>query len=302
MLVGTILSFVILFSRLPVKRMTTFDKDAIRLIKKSIPLLISGGLGVINTFVDKSFATLFDAGILTIISYSIMIVLLISSLITNAISGASYSFIVSEIGNNQINAAQSRIKQINFFFLFIYSLICILFILMGKFFLMLLFHRGHITLDDIDILYRITLILLPMTLFTSMGTIVIQTFYSFQNLKVTTIVNSCCVLLNIGLNILFIKHFSFYTLAGSTLISSLISTLINAYLLKRRYKILAINNKIILMSLMVTVFSFSTLFFQNLSLKLVMVFGLLSLYLVLFKKENKEIKTLFKSYVLRAKG
>ena len=239
MLVGTLVGFVILYLKLPIKKMTSFDKDAIGLIKRSVPLLISGGLGVINTFVDKSFSTLFNPGTLTIISYSTMIVLLISSLITNAIGGASYSFIASEIGSNQLKQAQTRIKKINFFFLSIFSLISVLFIFTGKYFLILLFHRGNITLDDIDILYQLTLIFLPMAIYTSIGTIVLQTFYSFNNLKVTTIINSICVLLHISLNVLFIDYFGFYTLAGSTLIVSLTATLVNSYFLNKKYGILS---------------------------------------------------------------
>lgn len=113
--------------------MTSFDKDAVTLIKRSIPLLLSGGLGVINTFVDKSFSTVFEAGILTILSYATMIVTLTGSILTNAIGGASYSFIASEIAENKKESVINRVNQINFFFLSIFSLICLGFIVLGFF-------------------------------------------------------------------------------------------------------------------------------------------------------------------------
>ncbi|WP_423799689.1 lipid II flippase MurJ [Neobacillus sp. SAB-20_R2A] len=299
MLVGTILSFAILFSRLPLKKMTCFDRDAVVLIKNSLPLLISGGLGVINTFVDKSFATLFASGTLTILSYSNMIVLLISSVITNAISSASYSFVASEIANNEFKKVQARVSQINFFFLFIYSLICLLYIILGEFFLKLLFHRGNISLTDIDMLYRLTLIFIPMTIFSSTGSIVLQVFYSFNNLKVTTIINSMCVLLNILLNFLFIKKFGVYTLAGSTLISSIAATLINSYFLYKKYQIWALDFRMILFASFITVFTISCLILDDLWLQLIILLGLMLVFVIIFNKESKEIKTLFKGYVLR---
>ena len=299
MLVGTLVGFIILYLKLPIKKMTSFDKDAIGLIRRSVPLLISGGLGVINTFVDKSFSTLFNPGTLTIISYSTMIVLLISSLITNAIGGASYSFIASEIASNQLDKVQTRIKNINFFFLSIFSLICIFFILIGKYFLILLFHRGNITLEDIDTLYQLTLIFLPMTIYTSIGTIVLQTFYSFNNLKVTTIINSICVLLHISLNVLFIDYFGFYTLAGSTLIVSLTATLVNSYFLTKKYGISALNYKIILISTLVTLITLSTLFLHSIWLQLLIIFLVVLVYFILFRSDIKETKDVFMSYVLR---
>lgn len=299
LLIGTFLSFGILFSRLPIKKMTSFDNDAIHLIKNSLPLLISGGLGVINTFVDKSFSTRFESGILTIMNYSTMIVLLISSLITNAVSSASYSFIASEIANNERKRVQTRLIQINFFFLFIFSLICILFIFTGKFFLSLLFQRGNITPKDVSMLYQITLVFLPMSIFTSIGSIILQVFYSFNNMKVTTLINSLCVLLNIGLNFLFIKKFGVYTLAGSTLISSLIASLANSFFLNRNYRIKAINYKVFLFSILVTSFTVSTMFLQLLFVKLILLSCLIVVYILLFKNESKDIKNLFMSYVLR---
>ncbi|MEQ2527537.1 lipid II flippase MurJ [Bacillaceae bacterium CLA-AA-H227] len=302
MLIGSVVGFVILFSKLPIKRMTSFDKDAIALIKKSVPLLISGGLGVINTFIDKSFSTLFEPGILTIISYSTMIVTLISSLFTNAIGGASYSFIASEVRNNQLEQVQSRVNNINFIFMFVFGSICILFILVGEFFLKLLFYRGNITLTDIDLLFQLTLIFIPMTMFTSIGSIVLQTFYSFDNLKVTTIINSLCVLLHIAINIIFIDHFGFYTLASSTLIASMTAAILNAYLLKRNYGINSMNYKILLTAALITLFCLSALFLQNIWLQLLITVFLTLIFILLFKTEVKGIKGFILANVLRKKA
>lgn len=299
MLVGSLVSFIILYSRLPLKRMTAFDKDAIQLIKNSLPLLISGGLGVINTFVDKSFGTLLDEGAITILSYATMIVLLVSSILTNAISGASYSFIASEVANNQLEKVQERVSQINFFFLFIYSTLCILFVLIGEYFLGLLFNRGNITAEDVEMLYRVTLVFIPMTIFTSIGSIVVQIFYSFNNLKVTTVINSLCVVLNILLNYLFIDKFGIFTLAGSTLIASIAATLINAYFLQIKYKIWAINLKIMLIALIATSFTIFNLITSNMIINILIIIGLVLLFLLLFKNENKNIKRLFLSFLLR---
>ena len=292
MLVGTFIGFVILVSKLPIKKMTSFDKDAIVLIKRSLPLLISGGLGVINTFVDKSFSTLFNPGTLTIISYSIMIVTLISSLITNAIGGASYSFIASEIEQDQLKQAQNRINKINFFFLSIFSLICLGFILIGEYFLTLIFYRGNITIEDVRVLYQLTLIFLPMTIYTSIGTIVLQTFYSFNNLKVTTLINSLSVLLHIALNVLFIDYFGYYTLAGSTLIASLTATLVNAYFLNKIYGMKTINYRILLFSTLMTLFTLSTLLLNNIWLQILIILSLIVIFILLFKKEIKGLKNL----------
>ena len=272
--------------------MTSFDKDAIVLIKRSLPLLISGGLGVINTFVDKSFSTLFNPGTLTIISYSIMIVTLISSLITNAIGGASYSFIASEIEQDQLKQAQNRINKINFFFLSIFSLICLGFILIGEYFLTLIFYRGNITIEDVRVLYQLTLIFLPMTIYTSIGTIVLQTFYSFNNLKVTTLINSLSVLLHIALNVLFIDYFGYYTLAGSTLIASLTATLVNAYFLNKIYGMKTINYRILLFSTLMTLFTLSTLLLNNIWLQILIILSLIVIFILLFKKEIKGLKNL----------
>ncbi|WP_099354848.1 lipid II flippase MurJ [Fredinandcohnia onubensis] len=289
MLVGTLISFIILLRKLPFKTFTKYDKDVLKLIKNSIPLLISGGLGVINTFVDKSFATIFEPGTLTILSYSTMIVILSSSIITNAVSGASYSFIASEISKNELKKAQTRISQINLFFVAIFSVISILFILFGKFFLSLLFLRGNITPNDIDLMYKITLVFIPMSIFTSTGTVVLQTFYSYNNTKVTTVVNSLCVLLHIALNFIFIDHFGVYALAGSTLVSSILATLINSLLLAKKYKITAINIKMAVISLLVALFTVTTLLNYIIYIKYALIILIIVLFFIMFKNEIKSL-------------
>lgn len=290
MLVGALVGFSLLFIRLPLKKMTSFDKDAVTLIKRSIPLLLSGGLGVINTFVDKSFSTVFEAGILTILSYATMIVTLTGSILTNAIGGASYSFIASEIAENKKESVINRVNQINFFFLSIFSLICLGFIVLGFFFLKIVFLRGAITAEDIDILYKLTLIFLPSTIFSSIGTIVLQVFYSYDNLKVTTIVNSLCVILQIVFNILFIDTLGYYTLAISFALSSLLSTTINGYLLHRIYGITAFHYRFFLFSLVISLVTPSAILINDVWILLWMILIVIIIYLVLCKGEIKEYK------------
>ena len=294
MLIGAFVGFIILFIKLPVKKMTYFDKDAIFLVKKSIPLLISGGLGVINTFVDKSFSTIFEPGILTILSYATLIVMLVSSIITNAVGGASYAFIAAEVANNELLSVQTRIKQINFFFLTIFSFICLGFIILGKFFLELIFLRGAITSEDIDILFALTSIFLPSAIYTSIGAIVLQVFYSLDNLKVTTIVNSICIILQIMINVLFIKYFGYYTLAASSLISSLLSTTVNGYLLRRFYKLSAFNNKIFIFSMLITLITPLAIIVNQ---TIYLVLGTIIVYFLFFSKDIKNYSSAVKSLI-----
>ncbi|GAB7388781.1 hypothetical protein BSNK01_26190 [Bacillaceae bacterium] len=235
-LIGLSIALIVYIMYLP-KRFNKFDKDVFKLFKFSIPIIISSSLGIINNFVDRGFASTLPEGKLSLLTYSFFIVSTLGSIISGPIAGASFTFFSKYITAKEYDRLYKTTSLITNYYLIIYSLFFALFVLVGPLLLKFFFLKGQVNKDDIIDLYSLILIYLPMVLYNSLGGIVVQIYYSYKSSYFVTIINSIAIVIHIALNFFLVKYFGEYALAGSSLFSSILSTIIQIYLIKKLYGI-----------------------------------------------------------------
>lgn len=252
-LIGILIGFIFFLLVIP-KKVTGLDKEVIKLIWFSLPLILGGGMGVINNFVDKGFASNLNPGDISALTYSFLIITLVGSTVTSPVAGAAYSFISTLIAENKLEAVQEKVKKFSNILLVIFILILILLQNFGLYGLNLVFLRGQMTEENVKLIFELMLIYFPINLYTGAGGLIIQIFYSFKKTVIPTIVSLTFIIMNIILNFLFVGKYGVYTLATTTLLTSIFSTIALNIFLKRKYSI-SILSKANLMIGLLTIFS-----------------------------------------------
>lgn len=235
-LIGNALAFLIFFAIIP-KKITAFDREVFSLLKFALPLILSGGVGIINNMVDKGFATTLDSGNLTALNYGFMLMLQAKALIIGPLAGASFSFIASDISENNIENLQIRVSKLADTIVALFTLIIFCFLLFGFPVLKLLFLYGKVKTEDLSLLFQLASIYFGMLIFTGVAGLAVQIAYSYKNTKAPTLINLIAISLNIILNIFFVRFFGVYALAASTVLISILSSLVTCLYIYKKYKI-----------------------------------------------------------------
>ncbi len=241
------LLFLIIFKA----KFKSFDKDVFKLLKFSIPLILGAGIGTLNNFVDRGFATTLPEGHLTALTYAFLIANQVKALFVGPIEGASFTFISNEINEGKSTELQERIDGIVNGFTAIYALVCVLTVVFGFPVLKLLFLHGKVTIANIILTNKILLIYFPIVLFTSVGNIIVQIYFSHKQTVVPTFITMCFISLNILMNVLLVKRYGAYALASSTLVTSAGAVTVSSLYIRLKYRIITFRPKHLIVNALV---------------------------------------------------
>jgi putative peptidoglycan lipid II flippase len=261
-LIGVFLGFILFFIVAP-KKITKIDKEVTKLLWFSVPLILGGGMGIINNFVDKAFASTLVQGELSALTYSFLMVSVLGSSIIGPISGAAFSFISTSVSIGDLMDVENRLKKIANVYVMFFVFCSILFHNFGETVLKIIFLKGKVTIEDIALLYDLTTIYFSINLYTGTGGLIIQVFHSYKNAFMPTTVSSVFIIIHIILNFLFVKYFGAYALAGSTIFVSLISTFTLNYILFKKYAIKILNFNHLLVGFLMIISSVVCVIYSN---------------------------------------
>lgn len=190
------------------------DTSAFRLFTFAIPLILSGSLGIINMMVDRAFATTLDAGTVSILSYAYLLISTVSGLSHQIISKASFTYLADLV--SQPLVLNKQILQLYQIYIGLFIITNLVYLCCGDLVLQLMFLRGSIGKSDISLLTSQFLVYLPLLFVFGVGGILIQGFYCYKESLYPTLITILGILLNIGLNYLWLPHIGMYALSLST--------------------------------------------------------------------------------------
>lgn len=210
---GSMVTVALLAYALPF-RWRGFDMGAFRLFSFATPLIISGGIGIINMMVDRAFATTLDAGTVSVLSYAYLLVSTASGLSHQIISKASFSYLADLTHQPEVLANQ--ILKLYRIYIGLFILTNFLYLCCGPLVLRFMFLRGTISPADISLLISQFLVYLPLLFVFGVGGILIQGFYSYKESLYPTLITILGILLNIIFNYLWLPYIGIYALSLST--------------------------------------------------------------------------------------
>ena len=229
--------FYLYNKRAIIKEVKIFTKKNFNLLKFSSPLVISGSFGIVNNLIDRTFATLFPSGSLTLLTYSFLIVFNLRTLISIGFSTPLYTYIAKHTITQNKTKIQQKIKEVVLMISIIYAIAFIGFLLVGYFFLKLLFLRDTTNLAQIQMMNTMIIIYFPTIVLNTIMVICTQIFLSNNNSKFPAGVSLLTTSLNIALNFTLIKVVGIYGLPLATLIASIFNILLLNYFTFTKYKL-----------------------------------------------------------------
>ncbi len=210
------------------------DKKLKKLLKNFIPIIFSTGLYQISLMIDKVISSRLGVGQISILNYSNNIMGMINALIIGNIVTFLFPKIVKDLYDTKSKGNISKyITIINGILFFI----ILIFILVGKDLLKILYYRGNFTSTAIDIVYICSLIYITVIPVSASRNIIYKYFYA-NNDTYTSFSNSLFIsLLNIMISIIFSKFIGLYGIVLDTSISSLVSFASISIRLKKKFGI-----------------------------------------------------------------
>lgn len=259
-LIGTLIGFFYFLYQIP-KKMTMFDKKVFGVIKFALPLVLGGSFTIINSFVDKGFSSTLPEGHLTTLDLGARLFEQVKGLITGPIIGALYAFLSLAISKKEYKDVQNKITKLSDSMITIFTLIFLGYVLLGRWGLSFIFQHGLVESNNIELLFKVTLILLPLSF--SLQSIIGLVLYSFKNTKVPTISGVGTTLLNIVLNYIFVRKYGIYALATSTLLVVLLNSVICSYYVKYKYKLVSYTQRHFILVLTCVISAFLLIIFKE---------------------------------------
>ncbi|MGC8612241.1 MAG: murein biosynthesis integral membrane protein MurJ [Athalassotoga sp.] len=217
-----------------IKRKIPETRDLYKMIW---PLFFSSALGMLNTIVDRTFASTLETGAISSLSYANRVTSAANGVLGTPVTQVTYPSVASRAAENDIRGLTITTKRA--MKLLAFFLIPVTFALfpLAKQVITLIFQRGNFTVESTMLTYP-PLIAFSLSLFTSsLGAVLVQIYYSFKNTRTPMIFGMIGLGINIGLNFLFISHLKQTGLALSTSISSIYFVIVMLISLRVKFKV-----------------------------------------------------------------
>lgn len=223
------LIFVMYFvnkEKVKIKFSINFDDENLKMfLKLLIPILISTLIYTVNTLFDSGFASNLMDGRVAALDYGFKIYLSIATTIVLGITTVLYPKFIDV----QQNSSKRLGKEVeNILDNVLYIMIPILFglVLVSYSFLKIVYLRGNFTVEDLRLTNMAFVFYTLGLIGYSIQELFNKVFFSIKNMKVPTICSFVCVVINIGLNSIFIHKLGMKGLALATSISITINAIL----------------------------------------------------------------------------
>jgi len=238
------LLFILRKKIIPKKIFRSFSNFAIRkTIILSLPLLLSGSLGIINGIVDKAFASSLEAGSISAIRYAQTIKMMITSIIIGSLMTTLFTELSEISAKNDKKALEFRLRKtstdlLNFMIPLTFWLIA-----MARPLISLLYERGEFTSDSTHMVtlaflgYSITMIISPVY------HLLIRLFTAYKMTKIPFLITIISIIMNFVFNWLLIKRFKVLGLTLSTSLVAYVNLVVLNIIQKKTFNLSFFNVK-----------------------------------------------------------
>lgn len=218
-----------------------FRTDEFRLMFKRLPsALVSAGVEQLNMLVDKAMGSSLPTGTISALNYGHRLINVFSGLLSTAISTALYPQMIEFIAlNKEDELKKIVVKIVNIFSILMVpvSLACILF---RTELVSAVFERGNFDANSTALTSGVFGFYCIGILFIACNTVITNIFYGYGDTKTPMFISIANLVINVGLNLLFIKFWGANGLAFATSLSAVITFFIRLYFIEKR---IHINNK-----------------------------------------------------------
>lgn len=253
---------IVLRRQIDIKKIKgSFKNPAIKeTLLLSLPLLLSGSLGIINGIVDKAFASSLDAGSISSLRYSQTIRTMITSLIIGSLMTTVFTELSEMSVNNNKEALERRMKKTSSDLLNFMVPLTFWLILMARPLIALLYQRGEFSADSTNMVtlaftgYSMTLIISPIS------NLLMRVFTAHKKTNVALFITIISIILNFIFNAMLIKRFGILGLTLSTSFVALINLILLNIIQKKTFGIAFMKKRETLLILISSITLFSLCF------------------------------------------
>ena len=212
------------------------DPKLRRLLFIVLPVMIGSIASDINKIVDKSIASNYAVGSISVLSYAHKIDEAIVSIFVTSLISLSYPKISSHVRNKDNDALQKQFNNDSEFLLFLLLPIVTGCLVFAYPITKLLFLRGKFTLDDAKNVSLAFFIYVIGMIPTTIRKYYVRIFYSFDDSKTPASNSLIVIAINIGLSILLANFWGIYGVAAGSTISITIGAVLLMIRLRKHVK------------------------------------------------------------------
>ena len=215
-----------------------FKSPEFRVLLKRLPsALVSEGVTQLNALIDKIMASSLPDGTVSALNYGQKLMNVFSGLLSTAIATALYPQIIELIALKKDDELKKLIvKIINIFSILMIpvSIACILF---RTELVSVVFERGSFDKSSTAVTSGVFAFYCIGILFVACNTVVTNIFYGYGNTKTPMYISIANLVINVGLNLLFIHFWGVNGLALATSLSAVITFFIRIKAVEKHIKI-----------------------------------------------------------------
>lgn len=216
-----------------------FDKNIRKILRVSIPALISVGVYEINVLVDKNFGSYFTSGAISSLSYAQTVNNLFYTLVVNSVILVAYTnfsdFIAKDKKQDAADLLISSIKTI----LVITIPLAIIIALDSKDIITVLFMRGKFDDQSVSLTFKNLICYVVGLPFLTLSFLAVRFLYANRNHYPAIIISTIGLLANIGFNFISFKFTKLGVagIAAATSLSSVVQTVLLFIYIRKKYGI-----------------------------------------------------------------
>lgn len=197
------------------------------------PLVVSGSVGMVNIFIDRWFASGFDAGRLSIMQTALMLITQIGAVAVSPLINAAYPFFsASYVEGKQVEADRS-VAAVELKVMIYLAVFMMAYALLGHEVLRLIYERGQVTASNVREIHQTGLLYLPVLAYGSVVGLYLRVLYCHGVVKLPATLSVAIIVLNIVLNIIFVPQMGWQALAYSASLCAWLYFIVIVYLLRR---------------------------------------------------------------------
>ena len=200
-----------------------FNSSDFKLMLKRLPsALISAGVAQLNALIDKSMASTLKIGTISILNYGHKLTNVFSGLLSSAVATALYPHIIELITMNKKDELDTLMVKIISIFCVIMCPITIALCLFRRELVSVVFQHGAFDASSTEITANVFALYSLGLLFIASSTVINNIFYGYGNTKTPMYISLVNLVINVILNLLFIKFWKVNGLALATSLSAII--------------------------------------------------------------------------------
>lgn len=221
--------FFILYRRIKIRFIKPqLDQNVKKILKLSLPMMMSTAIASINSLIDKSIASRLDEGSISALNYAhIVSIELITALVITAVG----SILMSKFAEVMVEKNYDMLKKIvvkTWRIMVVFVLpVFILYIEYSQEIISIFFQRGEFKQKEVEVTaiaflgYSISLMFIPFR------EVLMRVQYAYQDSRNPMYNSICCVAVNIVLSYLLSGFWNVFGIALATSISIILNTILN---------------------------------------------------------------------------